>query len=154
MNIIETSIEIPSLNQLLKSDILKEEWFGDFSSKNKLDWLRDVNFYGPLLKSQLIEQDFQELTFSKFIEEVENYWKEDDWGDDLPIFKKNFHAAIKLLKNYDLENRLFYYLNMEDLEQGKLEEYNNGYYYFICAISILKRSNKVNSNDFWFRLKP
>ncbi|MEO0505369.1 MAG: hypothetical protein AAF090_04405 [Bacteroidota bacterium] len=141
INIYECSKQNPDLEELLKNDILKEKEFGPFERiKNELRG--PVDHYGPILLKEIEISDFKTLDFNGLKSEINNYWKDEDWGKDLPIFQKNFELAIANLNKLNLSNRKFYYINAEKIDSKKLTE-PNFFTYFVCIISTENKTNKL-----------
>lgn len=141
VNIIRSSKPNPSLTELLRTDILKEREFGDISTRNKI-LKGSARYYGPLLKNKINESDFKKLTFPELESEIEIYWRDENWGEDLPVFKKNFRKAKANLHDCNLENRIFYLANADMLSSEKLTD-PNFFTYFVCIISTEPNSNDI-----------
>ena len=141
VNIFECSEKNPELKELLKNNILKEKEFGPIKTMEK-ELKEPTDFYGSILLNKIDISDFKKLDFSDFNSEFQKYWKDEDWGEDLPIFKKNFELAISNLDKFELSNRNFYYINAEKIDSEKLTN-PNFFTYLVCAISTEKESNKI-----------
>jgi hypothetical protein len=141
INIFECSEKEPDLKVLLKNEILKEKELGPVKTmKKELD--EPTNYYGSILLEKIYSSDFKKLDFSGLKSEIEEYWKDEDWGEDLPIFKNNFDLAISDLIEINLSIRDFYYVNTEKINSEKLTN-PNFFTYFVSIISIEKKSNKI-----------
>ena len=141
VNIFECSEKNPELSKMLQNRILKEIDFGPIETMRK-SVKEPTDYYGSVLLNQISALDFKKLNFDGLKSEIQEYWKDDDWGDDLPIFKKNFDLAISELTGLDLEARDFYYLNAEKLESDKIDD-PNFYIYLVCIISTKPESNEI-----------
>tara|TARA_R100000306_G_scaffold22765_4_gene26143 strand:- start:119 stop:631 length:513 start_codon:yes stop_codon:yes gene_type:complete len=141
VNIFECSEKNPELKELLKNRILKEKEFGPIRTMKKV--LKEpTNYYGSILLNKIETSDFKTLNFSDLNSEFQEYWKDEDWGEDLPIFKKNFELAISSLNRFELSIRNFYYINAEKTDSEKLTD-PNFFTYLVCVISTEKESNKI-----------
>ena len=141
VNIFESSEINPKLAKLLESKILKEKEFGPIETINKR-FKQSSDYYGSIILNKIDSSDFKTLDYNEFKSEVKEYWSDEDWGEDLPIFKKNFELAISDLKQFELSNRNFYYINTEKTDPKKLTN-PNFFTYLVCAISTKKNSNKI-----------
>ena len=141
VNIFECSERNPGLNKMLQNKILKEINFGPIETMRE-SIKEPTGYYGSLLLNKICSTDFKTLDFGRLKSEIREYWKNEDWGNDLPIFKKNFDLAISSLTEFDLENRKYFYLNAEKLNKDKLDD-SNFYAYLVCIISTKLESNKI-----------
>lgn len=146
VNTFQCSWRNPNIKALLRYKILKEEQFGhpdyeEYCSKN-LD-----NIYGPILLNEILPSDFLALSFDELKSEIEDFWNDEDWGEDLPIFKKNFNQVISDLENENLSERKFYYVNMDRLPQAKLIA-PHFFDYLVCIIATKKNSYEVITMTF------
>ncbi|HMB64716.1 MAG TPA: hypothetical protein VKN36_16665, partial [Eudoraea sp.] len=140
VNIIESSLVNPDLKELLKSDILKEREFKEISSISKV-LQGNPKYYGAFLKEKIDVTDFEKLDFDGLKHNLSEYWKDKNWGDDLPIFRKNFELAASHLDSFELSNRTFYLINAEKIDLTKLMD-PNFFTYFVCIISTEPKSDK------------
>ncbi|MEO1487562.1 MAG: hypothetical protein AAFU57_17635 [Bacteroidota bacterium] len=141
INIYEGSSKNPKLWELLEAGILKEKHYGDVTLKNKaLKGSQKV--YGPLVLEKIDKFDFKQLTYDLLIKEFEDFCREDDWGDDLDVFHKNFEIAICDLNEFDLTSRDFFLINTQATSNKKLLD-PNFYAYFVCVISTQAGSNII-----------
>ena len=141
VNIFECSEKKPELKELLENGILKEKEFGPISTMKK-ELKESADYYGSILLNKIEISDFKTLNFCDLNSEFQEYWKDEDWGEDLPIFKKNFELAISNLDKFELSNWNFYYINAEKTDSEKLTD-PNFFTYLICVISTEKESNKI-----------
>ena len=141
VNVIESSTNNPNLSELLKSEILKEHEFGDVKSMES-NLKNNPNYYGAFLMDKINESDFEEYDFNGLKSKIGEYWKDENWGEDLPIFKKNFELAISDLNQFELSTRNFYYISAEKTDSEKLTD-PNFFTYLVCVISTEKESNKI-----------
>ncbi|MFD2562631.1 hypothetical protein [Aquimarina rubra] len=141
VNIFECSEKNPVLKKLLKNEILKEKEFGPIKSMKK-ELKEPTDYYGSILLNKIDVSDFKALDFNSLNLELQEYWKDEDWGEDLPIFKKNFDLAISNLNKFELSNRNFYYINAEKIDSDKLTD-PNFFTYLVCVISTQIESNKI-----------
>jgi hypothetical protein len=88
-DIFEMRSETISLKNILKSDILKD-------GKKSLQ-------FGPLNLSLLSNNDFTKIQFSDLDGILEKYYKDENWGEDLKIFKQNVNTVFKELKKIKLK---------------------------------------------------
>ena len=141
INSFECSQRNPSLNELLTHKILKEKELGSLAM-GAVYLKEPIGYYGSILLNEIDASDFKMLTFEELTSEIEYYWEDKDWGEDLSIFKKNFQLTLSDLKDEKLSAYTFYYINAEKLAPQKLVEYNF-YYYFVCVIATEPNSHKV-----------
>ena len=141
VNIFECSEMNTNLERLLKYKILKEIDFGPIKTMRE-NIEEPTNYYGSFLLDKICSTDFKALDFDGLKAEIREYWKNEDWGNDLPIFKTNFELALSNLKEFDLKNRKYFYLNAEKLDSNKLIN-PIIYAYLICIISTKPESNKI-----------
>jgi hypothetical protein len=141
VNVIESSTNNPNLSELLQSEILKENEFGDVKSMNKSS-KDDSNHYGAFLMDKINQSDFEKFDFNGLKDKIAEYWTDEDWGADLPIFKKNFDLVLSDLNKFELSTRNFYYINAEKTDSKKLTD-PNFFTYLVCIISTEKESNKI-----------
>jgi len=141
VNVIESSNIDTNLTELLQSNILKEKEFGPIETIRK-ELKGPTNYYGSFLLNKISTSDFKTLDFNGLESEIAEYWKDEDWGEDLQIFKKNFELALSNLDEFDLSKRTFYYINAEKLDSDKLTD-PNFFTYLVCVISTEKESNKI-----------
>lgn len=141
LNIFECSVKSPELKDLLKNKILKEKEFGPIKTMKK-ELKEPTDYYGSFLLKEIEISDFKTLNFNELNSEINEYWKDEDWGEDLPIFQKNFELAISNLNEKDLSNRIFYYINAEKIDSKKLT-IPNFFNYLVCVISTEKESNEI-----------
>lgn len=141
LNIYECSTKNPDLKELLKNEILKEKEFGPIETMKK-ELKEPTDYYGSILLKEIETSDFKALDFNGLKSEISEYWKDEDWGEDLSIFQKNFELAISDLKKLNLSNWKFYYINTEKMDSKKLTD-PNFFTYLVCAISTEKNSNKI-----------
>jgi len=141
VNIFECSQDCPNLMELLKNEILKEKEFGPIQTMKK-ELKESTDYYGSILLNEINTSDFKSLNFNQLKSEITEYWKDEDWGEDLPVFKANFELAISNLNEFELSNRTFYYINAEKTDSKKLTE-PNFFTYLVCIISTEKESNNI-----------
>ncbi len=141
VNIFEYVQDSPSLIELLQNEILKEKEFGPIESMKK-ELIEPTNYYGSFLLNKISSSDFKTLNFNELESEITEYWKDEDWGEDLSVFKKNFELALSNLNGFDLSKRTFHFINAEKLELDKLTD-PNFFTYLVCAISTEKESKKI-----------
>lgn len=139
VNIFKILKANPSLNYLLNNNILNDEQFGNCQNKVIS---KSTELYGSIILNKLEETDFQNLSFNELKYEIEKYWKDEDWGVDLQIFKENFELAISNISKYSIEKRKYFLLNTEKIHSEKLTN-PNFFTYLVCIISTLKDSNEV-----------
>jgi len=128
-----------SLKNLLQSNILNDTQFGDY----KLESIPDpTKVYSSIILDKIEVSDFKILDFQELRNEISEYWTDDNWGADLPIFKENFEIAIKKLYEYSENKRTYYYINIEKINPEKLAK-PNFFTYLISIISTLENSDKI-----------
>ena len=145
LNIFECSQINPDIQELLQNEILKDNEFGQIEMMPKA--INENEYYGCFNLKKLNPSDFEALDFYSFKTKIEEFWNDDDWGEDLPIFKKYFKEALEKLNQFDLTNRKFYYINAHTTDSEKLKDLNF-YTYLVCAISTSRESNKVITMSF------
>jgi hypothetical protein len=141
VNIFECSQDSPNLMDLLENEILKEEEFGPIGTTKK-ESKEPTDYYGSILLNKINTSDFRTLHFNDLKSEMKEYWKDEDWGEDLPVFKANFELATSNLNEFELSNRTFYYINTEKIDSKKLTD-PNFFSYLVCVISTEKESNNI-----------
>lgn len=144
VNIFKTQKLNPTLKYLLESNVLNDEQFGNVENKITSN---SSEIYGPLILIKIEESDFKTLNFQELKYEIIEYWKDENWGTDLPIFKENFELALSDIAEFDFENREYYYINIEKIDSKKITE-PNFFTYLICIISTLKNSDKIITMTF------
>lgn len=141
LNIFECSAKNPDLEELLTNNILIEKEFGPLKIIKK-ELREPTDYYGSILLKEIEASDFKALDFNGLKSEINEYCKDEDWGDDLPIFRTNFQQAIFDLNKLDLSDRNYYYINTEKIDSRKLTE-PNFFSYLVCIISTKNESNKI-----------
>ncbi|MFT5918181.1 MAG: hypothetical protein ACJAWV_003510 [Flammeovirgaceae bacterium] len=141
LNIFECSEMNPNIKDLLINKILKEKEFGSIENINT-ESKEPTDYYGSIFLNKIQPSDFKVLNFKQFKSEIKEYWKDEDWGEDLPIFKNNFELAISVFNQIELSTRNFYYINAEEIDSEKLV-HPHFFTYFVCIISTQKESNKI-----------
>jgi hypothetical protein len=146
VNIFECSQDSPNLIELLQTKILKEKEFGPIETMKK-ELKEPTDYYGSILLNKINPSDFKTLNLNELESEINEYWKDEDWGEDLPVFKRNFELAISNLDGIDLSKWTFYYVNSEKLDSEKLAD-PNFFTYLVCVILTKKESNKIITMTF------
>jgi len=141
LNIYECSTKNPDLKELLKNEILKELEFGPIDTM-KSELKEPTDYYGSILLKEIDTSDFKTLDFNGLKSEISGYWKDENWGEDLPVFQKNFELAISDLNKLNLSNRNFYYINAGKIDSKKLAD-PNFFAYLVCIISTENKSNEI-----------
>lgn len=141
INIFQSSVIYPNLKELLNNNILKEEELCDVSHSRK-EKKMNSEYYGAFIKNKIYESDFIKLNFEALKSKISEYWQDVNWGSDLPIFKKNFDLALSDLRDFDLNNKEYYYIEIEELNPDKIID-PNFFVYLVCVISIEEKSNKI-----------
>lgn len=59
--------------------------------------------HGPFKRDALTVNDFQQINGEKFENILKDFENLEDWGDDLPDFKKNVECLLKLIRKYTIE---------------------------------------------------
>ena len=129
------TFELPNpdltFEQLLNVGILHDWQLGDLTQERK-----ELGYYGPLSLNQLTSEDFTSANDTNELQALfHDYWNDADWGEDLPLFKKNYESAIKQLEQLDLASSNFFFLNSERMNDSKLED-PNFFIYFVLTIGI------------------
>lgn len=146
VNVIESTKTNPSLTELLKYNILKQEEFGDVKTMSKI--INNFpNYYGSFLIDKIEISDFQSLNWNGLKSEISAFYEDGEWGEDLPIFKKNFELAFLNQTDSNLSKQTFYYINAEKTDSNKLAN-PNFFSYLICIICTKKESNIINTLTF------
>ena len=92
--------------------------------------------FGPFDLAKTNINDFKKFSYAELLRELNEYWTDETWGEDLSLFKKNFDKVISFLKNYELENREFYYLNLEQARKEILPFPEGIWIYFVGIFSL------------------
>ncbi len=92
--------------------------------------------FGPIDLAKTNINDFKRFSYAELLKELDEYWNDETWGEDLTLFKVNFDKVISFLKNYDLENREFYYLNFEHTRKEILPFPEGVWIYFVGIFSL------------------
>lgn len=98
------------------------------------------NDFGPFNLAKTNINDFTKCSYSELVAKLNIYWNDENWGDDLSLFKINFINVMSLLKNYNVENRDFYYLNFENARKEILP-FPEGIWIYFVGIFSLDREN-------------
>ena len=88
LNIFKCSQHNPAVDELLQHEILKDNQFGYREMMSEVG--EEDRQYGCFNFKKINSSDFEVLNFIRFKSKVEKFWKGDDCGEDLPIFKKYF----------------------------------------------------------------
>jgi len=139
-NLFESEFSENSFEKVLNSKLLNDKFDNLKKNELRISKINETNF-GPFDTNKLTENDFIKLNYTELITEIEKYWKDENWGNDLPIFKENIKYVFNKLE-FELGEKEFYYINMETTNNQKLIN-PNFYSYFVSIISIEKNSNKI-----------
>ncbi len=69
----------------MQADVLRNRNFDDREDIGD----RNQAWYGPLLPGGLREADFYRGDYSGFQAVMQQYVRDEHWGEDLPVFKQN-----------------------------------------------------------------
>lgn len=139
VNIYQVNAVNTTLSILLDLNILNDNHLRDISVRQSEN---PSISYGPIVLSKLSSKNFKEINYDELKLEISNYWKDENWGSDLLVFKENFEEALKDILPYLPQDRIYYYLNVEKIDVEILEN-PNFYSYFVTIISTLKDSEEV-----------
>ena len=136
------------LDTIIKSPIYSGEFIQPKEGILKLG-INDFNRkeHGSLLISEIGHSDFLKLDLNGFKEAISLYQMDEDWGEDLPVFKELFNESISILKQDIEETESIFYLNSEKVDKCKKTEFD----YFIYHISVvipLRTANQVVLIDY------
>ena len=100
------------------------------------------NEFGAVNLKKIEITDFEKLDYNGLILNLEKYWQDENWGKDLQLFKSIFFDVIDSLKEYDLESRDYYFIN---LEKAREEVFINPEFwiYFVGIFSIDTENGNV-----------
>lgn len=139
-------IELTSQNsdeillEVLKSDIFFDAHnYQDYRNEKVRNYLTRENH---AFTDKVELQDFEKLTYSQLEKRISEIEKEDDWGEDLPIFKKWINNSMAWIRLNNYQNEQFYFIYAESIPKDKLIEYNY-YSYFMSIIIISISESKV-----------
>ena len=113
------------IDDILKSNILSEE------NRN--------GEFGPFELNLLTTNDFQKINFVELNRILEEYYEDEDWGEDLEVFKSNFDKAISKV---NIENVEIYYINIETARPEIKPEYNF-WSYFVGLVCINRNEKQI-----------
>lgn len=142
INTFSSSVKNPNLEELLKAHILNSAEFRTIQEIEKEVRVISTENYGAIIIDKIEKSDFKELDYVQLISEIEKFCQDENWGEDLEVFKKNFKNAIFCFSDDDLKKRKFYYLNTEELNSEKIAN-PNFFTYLICFISTSTEDNEV-----------
>ena len=164
LNKFKADIKNPSLKNIIRADLLNEDYFSTEEQKiqtdKQLDQLisiakranayevngnENIELYGPILKDKIKASDFKKLTYNEYLMEMQKYimeWTDEGWYTMAKSFQIHHHYALKELQKLSAENRDYYFLNAESVEENRLYEVN-WYDYFFCVVSTLKSSDNI-----------
>ena len=144
-NLFESNFPEIKLDNVLNAKLLNEEFDKLKKDEIAISKIKSPTF-GPFDIHKLTEDDFIKFNHIELITEINNYCKDENWGNDLPIFKDNIKYVFNKLE-FDLSEKEFYYINMETTNSQKLIN-PNFWTYFVAIISIEKNSNKIITSYF------
>ena len=144
-NLFESDFHEIKLENILNAELLNEEFDNLKKNENIISKIKSSTF-GPFDIHKLTKKDFTKLNHIELITEIDNYCKDENWGNDLPIFKDNIKYVFNKLE-FNLSEKEFYYINMETTDNQKLIN-PNFWSYFVAIISIEKNSNKIITSYF------
>ena len=151
--------------EVVKSDIFQKEenslldrvirapFFSDdyIRPKEKIKELEFLNLtreeHCSLLIPKIDHADFMKLDLDRFKEEILIYQMEDNWGEDLPVFKDLFNDSLSHLVNDLKGDESIFYLNSEKIPKHKKLELNY-YVYHISVVIPVKSTRKVILIDY------
>ncbi len=156
-NIFKIDTHKIELNDIFEFDLLHEKYFHKerklnkvTESQNRIFWktreTEIIDSYGPILKPTISMNDFEKLNFKEYNSKIESIiysWRKD--GDeyeasDLEIFHNKFLVE---LSDFNLENRVYYFLNSDLIEENKKHELKWIYSWFFTIIGIDAESNTI-----------
>jgi len=128
------------LLEILKSDIFFETYNSqNYSNEKVQNYLMRENH---AFTDKVELQDFKKLTHSQLEKRISEIEREDDWGVDLPIFKKMISNSMAWIEANNYQNEQFYFIYTGTTPKDKLIEYNY-YSYFMAIIIISISESKV-----------
>ncbi len=98
--------------------------------------------FGPIYIDKLIPEDFKKMNFFELNYLVDKFWENYKNGDDWPVFKSHWEYIIHELNGYKIQERDFYYINIESVRQELLPS-EHFFNYFIGVVSIEKKSKDI-----------
>ncbi len=157
-NIFNIDIAKIELHNVFEYDLLNEKYFQSGKELKKTvesqnAFFKDVknktnviNSYGPLLKPTLSTIDFEIMDYKtynskmKFI--IAKMKKSGDEYESLDLEKFHQQSLIDL-QSFNLENREYYFLNADSIDNSKKHEFEYWYSYFLTVIGIDPKLNSV-----------
>ncbi len=120
----------PTLGALVQADVLRDRNFDDREDIGD----RKQAWYGPLLPGGLREADFYRGDYSGFQAVMQQYVRDEHWGEDLPVFKQNLATCLNYLDPSFREGATYVTLTMEGLRPELLSpEHFFAYYVWIIV---------------------
>lgn len=145
LNHIETYFEVDKENYLGFYEFSIFEYFSekllidDILKSNILSEENRNGEFGPFKIELLKSNDFQKIDFVELNKLLEDYYKDENWGVDLEVFKSNVKKAFEKI---NLENLEIYFINIETARTEIKPEYNF-WSYFIGLICINRDEKKI-----------
>ena len=94
------------------------------------------------IASNQIKGDGFEDFYKNLLSDLEKYWEDENWGEDLELFKVNFYEALNFINDYNLSNREYYYINLETARNEIFID-KDCWTYFIGIFSLDKKNSNV-----------
>lgn len=141
-------------NRIRAEDVLFDKLLADKYDKflNKSSLLRSLkqvfktdnleNEFGPVNLNELKITDFKQTNYLGLLSDLEKYWEDENWGEDLELFKVNFYEALNFVNDYNLSNRKYYYINLETARNEIFID-KDCWTYFIGIFSLDKKNSNV-----------
>ncbi len=146
-NVFEINSEIFTVKDVLENKLLSDKFDKPINKKSLLEKIKRVfatnhleNEFGAINLNLVELKDFKKLSYKDLLSSFEKYWQDEDWGEDLPLFKSNFLKVIDFLDEYDLESREYYYINLE--ESRKAIFINPDFWIYFIGIFSIDVGNK------------
>ncbi|MBW8360633.1 MAG: hypothetical protein K0M56_00440 [Kaistella sp.] len=96
-------------------DLIREIQNGLLNANHFQDLLEEQNstgsIYGSIDLSKLKETDFSYVDTAELEKLFVKLWSEDGWGDDLPIFQKNFLKTKEWFDSIKFKSEKHFFLN-------------------------------------------
>lgn len=164
LNKFKSEPKFISLENIISSDLLSEDYFLTEEQKRELDNQFDryisyakmtgayhnsenarIELHGPALKDKLKPSDFTKLDYDSYLNKINSYltiWNKEGWSCLVEGFRVLHQIVFELMENESAELRDYYFLDAELINNARLYEVN-WYDYFFSVISTLKDSETI-----------
>jgi|JI91814BRNA_FD_contig_41_3553480_length_916_multi_1_in_0_out_0_2 hypothetical protein len=120
-NVFEADNKKITVNDVFANKLLSDKHDRLINKKSLLNNIKQIfktnyfeNEFGAVNLKKIDKTDFKKLDYKGLFFNIEKYWQDENWGEDLQLFKSNFFNVIDSLKEYNLEGREYYYINLEE----------------------------------------